>query len=83
MLEIIPDKKPVHSWEYPGYAGSSTLSWNLLKIDEATTQVTLAHEFTIPFDSSVAELKRENFEMGWNHIINISLEEYLGKLSKN
>jgi uncharacterized protein YndB with AHSA1/START domain len=79
MIEIIPDEKLVHTWEYPGYSGTSTLSWNLLKVDEATTKITLVHEFTIPFDSSVAALKQENFEMGWTHIINISLNEYLNK----
>jgi hypothetical protein len=31
----------------------------------------------------VAALKQTNFEMGWTHIINISLEEYLNKLNKN
>ena len=81
MLEIIPDKKLVHTWEYPGYSGTSTLSWNLLKVDEATTKITLVHEFTIPFDSTVAALKQANFEMSWTHIINISLQEYLSKLN--
>lgn len=82
MLEIVPDEKLVHTWEYPGYSGTSTLSWNLLKVDDATTKITLVHEFTIPFDSNVDALKTENFEMGWNHIINISLEEYLNKIQK-
>jgi uncharacterized protein YndB with AHSA1/START domain len=81
MLEIIPGEKLVHSWEYPGYSGSSTVSWNFLKINEKQTKVTLTHQFNIPFDSNVAELKRENFETGWNHIINISLEEYLHKIT--
>jgi uncharacterized protein YndB with AHSA1/START domain len=81
MIEIIPEKKLVHSWEYPGYSGTSTLSWNLLKADDTTTAVTLVHEFTIPFDSNIPELKTENFEMGWNHITNISLEDYLNKIS--
>lgn len=79
MLEIIPEKTLVHSWEYPGYSGSSTVSWDLLKTDENKTKVTLTHEFTIPFDNNVPALRRENFEMGWNHIINISLQDYLNK----
>lgn len=64
MLEIIANEKLVHTWEYPDYSGSSTLSWNLLKVDEDTTKVILIHEFTIPFDSNIAELKKENFEIG-------------------
>ena len=83
MLEIITNQKLVHTWEYPGYSGTSTLSWNLLKIDDSTTNVTLIHEFSIPFDSTVAALKKENFEMGWNHILNISLQDYLNQLNKN
>ena len=82
MLEIIPIEKLVYSWEYPGYSGTSTLSWNLLKVDDTTTKITLIHEFTIPFDSTVAALKQENFEMGWAHIINISLLDYLNKIQK-
>lgn len=82
MLEILPNEKLAHTWEYPGYSGTSTLYWNLLKIDEQTTKITLIHEFTVPFDSNVPELKQENFEMGWNHIINISLEEYMDKIQK-
>jgi uncharacterized protein YndB with AHSA1/START domain len=81
MIEIIPEKKLVHSWEYPEYSGTSTLSWNLIKVDDTTTKITLIHEFTIPFDSNIPELKTENFEMGWNRIINISLENYLNKIS--
>ena len=82
MLEIITDEKLVHTWKYPGYSGTSTVSWNLSKLDDATTKVTLTHEFTIPFDSSVAALNTENFEAGWTHIINISLEAYLSKIQK-
>ena len=83
MLEIITNQKLVHTWEYPGYSGTSTVSWNFLKIDDSTTNVTLIHEFSIPFDSAVAALKKENFEMGWKHIINISLQDYLNQLNKN
>lgn len=83
MVEIVPDEKLVHTWEYPGYSGTSTVSWNLSKLDDATTKVILVHEFNIPFDVTVDALKTENFEAGWTHIINISLTEYLDKQNKN
>lgn len=79
MLEIVPDERLVHTWEYPGYSGTSTVTWNLYKVDDIATKVILIHEFTIPFDSSVAALSTENFETGWTHIVNISLDEYLNK----
>lgn len=83
MVEIIPNEKLVHTWEYPGYSGTSTVSWTLFKVDDNTTKVTLVHEFNIPFDVTVDALKTENFEMGWTHIFTISLEEYLHKIVKH
>ncbi|WP_333879150.1 SRPBCC family protein [Flavobacterium sp.] len=79
MLEIIPNRKLVHSWEYPGYSGTSVVTWELQPVDESTTELHFSHVFTIPFDVTEPALKRENFDMGWNHILNISLVEYLEK----
>lgn len=79
MVEIVPGEKLVHTWEYPGYSGTSTVSWILSKIDDTTTKVKLLHDFNIPFDATVDALKTENFEMGWIHILTISLQEYLAK----
>lgn len=79
MLEIIENKKLVHSWEYPGYSGTSVVTWELSRVDENTTQLDFKHEFVVPFDPTEPALKRENFVGGWNHILNISLVEYLEK----
>lgn len=80
MLEIIPNKKLSHSWEYVGFSGTSVVTWELHPIDENNTELRFSHVFTVPFDETVAALKRENFEIGWNHILNISLVEYVDKL---
>lgn len=79
MLEIVPEQKLVHTWEYPGYTGSSTVHWHLTQIDEHNTRLILIHDFTIPFDPAVTALQKENFITGWNHIIHISLENFLQK----
>ncbi len=80
MLEIIENQKLVHSWEYVGYSGTSVVTWALHSIDEHTTELEFSHVFTIPFDVTQPELARENFEKGWNHILNISLVAYLEKV---
>ncbi len=80
MLEIIPNQKLVHSWEYPGYSGTSVVTWELHPIDENTTELRFSHVFTVPFDVTEPGLARENFEKGWNEILNISLVEYVEKL---
>jgi uncharacterized protein YndB with AHSA1/START domain len=81
MLEIVPQQKLVHTWEYPGYSGSSTLCWELTPVDEAHTQIVLTHTFDVPFDENEAALRKVNFETGWNHIINISLTDYLNRIN--
>ena len=77
MLDIIPNQKLVHSWEYPGYSGTSVVTWELHPIDAKTTELHFSHIFTIPFDEKEPAFKRENFEMGWSHILNISLQDYI------
>lgn len=80
MLEIITGKKISHTWEYPGYKGSSVVTWELDAINSDTTRLILTHEFIIPFDTAVEALRRENFVEGWTAIIHTSLKEYLEKL---
>ncbi len=80
MLEIIPNQKLVHSWEYVGSSGTSVVTWELHPIDDNTTELHFSHVFTVPFDVNEPAFKRENFEMGWTHILTISLVEYIGKL---
>jgi len=77
MIEIIEGKKIQHSWEYPGYSGMSTVTWELVAIDDKTTKLIFSHVFDIPFDVKEPAFKTENFVAGWNHIITISLPEYL------
>lgn len=80
MLEIIPNKKLVHSWEYVGFTGTSVVTWELHAVDDNTTELHFSHVFTIPFDSTKPALARENFEMGWNEILNNSLVTYLNTI---
>ncbi|WP_162128069.1 SRPBCC family protein [Flavobacterium phycosphaerae] len=82
MLEIIPNQKLVHSWEYVGYSGTSVVTWELRPIDENNTELHFSHVFTVPFDVTEPGLARENFEKGWNHILTISLPDYIEKQTK-
>jgi len=77
VVEIIQGKKIAHTWEYPGFTGTSTVSWELISIDEKTTKLILTHVFNIPFDTTIETFRRENFVAGWNQIININLTEFL------
>lgn len=82
MLEVVENKKLSHSWEYPGYSGTSIVTWELHRIDDHSTELTFTHYFKVPFDAQEEALRRENFVEGWNHILNIGLVEYLDKIGK-
>lgn len=77
IREIIPEKEFSHSWTYPGYAGETLVSWELIRISDEITQINFCHEFIEPFSEEVDELKQENFQEGWTYIINIGLKEFL------
>lgn len=79
IIEVVNGRKLVHSWEYPDYTGYSILTWQLSSQDSNLTELKLRHFFGIPFDSSVPALQKEQFEKGWDYIVNTSLKEYLEK----
>jgi uncharacterized protein YndB with AHSA1/START domain len=77
MLEIIPEKKLVHSWGYPGYKGEAKLSWVLTEKSKERTLLRLEFEFVQPFEFGVEALRRKNFKEGWKHIVDTALPDYL------
>lgn len=82
ILEILEHKKLSHSWEYPGYSGTSVVTWELTAVDDTHTRLDFCHYFKVPFDPTVPELGIENFVAGWNDILNTGLVEYLTKLKR-
>jgi uncharacterized protein YndB with AHSA1/START domain len=79
MLEIVPNKKLVHTWTYPGYSGKAIAYWELTEIDASTTKLNFRFDFAEPFDANEPALMRNNFVNGWNELILNSLEQYLNK----
>lgn len=79
MLKIIPNDLLSHSWEYPGYSGTSIVTWKLTPVENNLTLLNFKHEFIIPFDEKIPELHIDNFKAGWNEILTINLPEYLLK----
>ncbi|MEB2776549.1 SRPBCC domain-containing protein [Algoriphagus sp. D3-2-R+10] len=77
--DVVNGRKLVHSWEYPGYIGYSILTWLLISQAPNRTELKLCHFFEVPFDPAIPALQKEQFEKGWNYIVNTSLMEYLEK----
>ena len=77
VVEVIPQKKLMHTWRYEGFSGDSTVTWELF--DEGPkTRVKLTHEGIETFKGEIhPELAFHNFERGWTQIVTINLEKYL------
>jgi len=75
VTEVIPEKKLTYSWRYEGYEGISYLTFELSSIGNETL-LKLTHTGLDSFPKH-PDFAAGNFKEGWNHIIHISLKEYL------
>jgi uncharacterized protein YndB with AHSA1/START domain len=77
ITEVISGKKLSYSWRYDGQPGESFVTFELFNEGERT-KVRLTHEGLETFPATPAFAK-ENFVAGWDHIIGISLKEFVEK----
>ena len=73
---VIPGKKLAYSWRYDGYEGNSLLTFELFP-QGVKTKLKLTHAGIETFPENNPDLAISNFEEGWNHLIHISLKEFL------
>jgi len=76
VIEIVENKKLKFSWRYDGYEGDSFVTIELFDEDNKT-KLKLTHEGIETFPASNPDFARENFALGWNHLIGISLNEFI------
>lgn len=77
VTEVVPEKKLTYSWRYDGYDGNSFVTFELFE-EGNNTRLKLTHHGLESFPNN-PDFARTNFEMGWDHLINISLKKYLSK----
>ena len=69
ILDIIPNKKLVHTWTHPTFSqGVTTVSW-LLQENEGLTTVSLHHEGIENLHDAGPEFASENYQTGWDQIL--------------
>lgn len=81
ITEVVHCRKLAYSWQYEGYNGNTTVSFELFP-EENQTKLRLTHEGLESFPSNNPDFGRENFVEGWNWIIRTSLKEYIEKNSQ-
>lgn len=80
ITEVIPQKKLQYSWQYEGIEGYSVVTFELFATEENKTRLMLTHQGLNSFPKGHADFAPESFNEGWNHIIGISLPDFLEKL---
>jgi uncharacterized protein YndB with AHSA1/START domain len=80
IQEALEKKKLSYTWRYEGYPGISLVSFELAD-QESNTILKLTHSAIESFGNENSDFAKENFVTGWNHIINVSLKDYLEKSS--
>ena len=78
ITEVVTNKKISYSWKYDGYEGESFVTFEIFTEDNKT-KVRLTHSGLETFTADNPDFAKENFTAGWNHIIGISLREYIEK----
>ncbi len=76
IIEVIPNKKLKHSWQYENYEGISYVTWELFE-EGNSTRLKLTHEGLESFPQNNPDFARQSFEKGWTHILGASLNKFL------
>jgi uncharacterized protein YndB with AHSA1/START domain len=78
VTEVIPGKKLTYSWRYDGYQGISFVTFELIE-EGNKTKLILTHSDLETFKPTNPDFEKENFVIGWTHILNVALGDFLMK----
>jgi uncharacterized protein YndB with AHSA1/START domain len=76
VIEVIPERKLVHTWKYKDYPGNSMVSFELFP-EGKQTMVRVTHEGLETFPQDNGDFAAENFTGGWTAILGKSLKNFL------
>ncbi|MBL7932362.1 MAG: SRPBCC domain-containing protein [Bacteroidia bacterium] len=79
ITETIPNKKLQYSWTYEGHEGFSLVTFDLIELEKNQTKVILTHRGLNSFPQNNPDFAPDSFNGGWNHLVGISLPEFLDK----
>ena len=78
ITAVEPEKKLSYTWAYDRYPGNSEVSFELFPEGEKTL-VRITHTGLESFPQDTPDFGVESFSKGWNHILGISLKNFVEK----
>ncbi len=76
ITEVVPHERISYTWRYEGYEGESLVTFELVP-DGDKTLVRLTHSKIETFPKDNKDLRKENFDGGWEAIIRESLKHFV------
>lgn len=78
ITAVEPERKLSYTWAYDGYPGESEVSFELFEA-AGQTLVRITHTGIESFADNGPDFAITSFTQGWNHILGISLKEFVEK----
>ncbi|MFD0766964.1 SRPBCC domain-containing protein [Mucilaginibacter lutimaris] len=78
ITAVEPEKKLSYTWAYDGFPGSSEVSFELFPEGDKTL-VRITHTGLDSFTQNGPDFGVDSFTKGWNHILGISLKNFVEK----
>jgi len=78
VTDVAVEKRIAYQWQYGGYAGSSSVTWELSEIPSGT-KLKLTHEGTETFPRDNPVFSRESGLAGWGYLLHESLTAFLNR----
>ena len=78
ITAVEPEKKLSYTWVYEGFEGASEVSFELFPENDKTL-VRITHTGLESFAGHGPDFVISSFTQGWNHILGISLKEFVEK----
>ncbi len=76
VLEVVPAQKLSYSWQYKGYPGFSTVTFDLIPRSGGTL-VRITHEGLDSFPKDMPDFAIQSFQQGWTSLIGKHLPAYV------
>ncbi len=80
VTEVVPETRIVYDWRYGGYAGDSSVTWELSETPGGT-KLKLSHRGQETFPQDNPAFRREAGEAGWRYFLHESLTAFLERQS--
>jgi uncharacterized protein YndB with AHSA1/START domain len=78
VTEVVPERRITYRWRYGGYAGDSSVTWELSEAPRGT-RLRLIHRGQDAFPKDNPAFTRASCQAGWEHFLHERLAAFLGR----